>query len=173
MLFETPFNIGRDPRVQVTFFILDDIDKPFRLLHAHIITFMKQITIPFSEFSFSFSRSSGAGGQNVNKVNSKVQLEWSLELSEAISFPVKERFRAKYKTFISEAGIVQIVSQRSRSQKDNIDDCIQKLHEMIKEVLVPPKIRRATKPKKSAVLKRLSTKKRDSEKKRLRKNSVD
>lgn len=62
------------------------------------------------------------------------------------------------------------MSQKNRSQKDNIDDCIEKLHAMINEVAVPPKIRRATKPKRSAVLKRLSSKKKDSEKKRMRKN---
>lgn len=131
---------------------------------------MTRITIPFSEFSFSFSRSGGAGGQNVNKVNSKVTLEWNLNLTESITFSVKERFRDRFRGFLNEDGIVQVVSQKSRSQKDNIDDCIAKLQAMVQEVLVPPKIRRATKPKKSAVLKRLNTKKKDSEKKRLRKN---
>ena len=131
---------------------------------------MTRITIPFSEFSFSFSRSGGAGGQNVNKVNSKVTLEWNLNLTESITFSVRERFRDRFRGFLNEDGIVQVVSQKSRSQKDNIDDCIAKLHAMVQEVLVPPKIRRATKPKKSAVLKRLNTKKKDSEKKRLRKN---
>lgn len=131
---------------------------------------MAQINIPFSEFSFTFSRSGGAGGQNVNKVNSKVVLEWNMATSNAISWPVKERFRTKFKGFINETGIVQITGQRHRSQKDNIDDCIQKLHAMILEVYTPPKIRKATKPKRSAVLKRLNSKKKDSEKKRMRKS---
>ena len=106
----------------------------------------------------------------MNKVNSKVTLEWNLNATEAITYSVKERFRQRYKGFINEEGIVQIVSQKTRSQKDNIDDCIEKLQEMIQEVLIPPKIRKATKPKKSAILKRLNTKKKDSEKKRLRKS---
>lgn len=170
MFFEPSLNIGSNAGVEVTLFTLNDINKPIGFFHVIIITCMTRITIPFSEYSFSFSRSGGAGGQNVNKVNSKVTMEWNLNTTESITFSVKERFRQRYKGFINEEGIVQIISQKTRSQKDNIDDCIQKLHEMIQEVLIPPKIRKATKPKKSAVLKRLNTKKKDSEKKRLRKN---
>lgn len=131
---------------------------------------MTPITIPFSEFNFSFSRSSGPGGQNVNKVNSKVTLEWSVELTEAITPSHKERFKTRYKNLINENGIVQIVAQKNRSQKANIDECIHKLNIMLEEVRFPPKVRHATKPKRSAVLKRLSTKKKDSEKKRMRKS---
>lgn len=170
MLFKAPLNIGRDTRVKVSLFTLNDINEPFRLFHANILTRMAQITIPFSEFSFTFSRSGGAGGQNVNKVNSKVVLEWNMAVSGAISPSVKERFASKFKGFLNDQGIVQITGQRHRSQKDNIDDCIQKLHQMIEEVFTPPKIRKATKPKRSAVLKRLSTKKKDSDKKRMRKS---
>ena len=140
------------------------------MFHDTILTRMNRITIPFSEFSFSFSRSGGAGGQNVNKVNSKAVLEWDLDRSDSVSYPIKQRFKVKFKGFITEEGMVQITGQRFRSQKDNIDDCVQKLHEMLEQVFEPPKIRKATKPKRSAVLNRLNTKKKDSEKKRMRKN---
>jgi ribosome-associated protein len=131
---------------------------------------MDKIKIPFSEFTFSFSRSSGAGGQNINKVNSKATLYWNIGETQACSEGVLRRFRDKYGQFILDSGEVQIVSQTHRTQKANMDECIEKLHAMLNDVAVPPKIRRATKPKKSAVLKRLQTKKKDSEKKRLRKS---
>jgi ribosome-associated protein len=131
---------------------------------------MDKIKIPFSEFTFSFARSSGAGGQNVNKVNSKVVMNWKIFETTACSPGVISRFKDKYGQFILDNGEVQIVSQKNRSQKANIDDCIDKLHAMLNDVLVPPKIRKKTKPKRSAVLNRLQTKKKDSEKKRLRKS---
>lgn len=129
---------------------------------------MDRIKIPFSEFSFSYARSSGAGGQNVNKVNSKVVMNWNINLSETCPLPVKMRFKDKFGQFILDSGEVQIISQKTRSQKDNMNDCIEKLHSMLNEVRLPPKVRKKTKPKRSAVLDRLNTKKKDSEKKRMR-----
>ncbi len=131
---------------------------------------MDKISIPFSEFHFSFSRSGGAGGQNVNKVNTKAILYWKIDETQCCHPAVLERFKAKFHGCILEDGQVQIISQEHRSQKANIDACIDKLHEMLNSVAVPPKKRKATKPKRSAVLKRLSTKKKDGEKKRLRKS---
>lgn len=130
---------------------------------------MDRLRIPFSEFTFSYSRSSGAGGQNVNKVNTKVELLWNINDSLSVPEPVKSRFRDKFSQFITASGIVHIVSQKTRSQKGNVDDCIDKLHSMLNQVAKPPKVRKPTKPKRSAVLSRLQSKKKDSEKKRLRK----
>lgn len=106
----------------------------------------------------------------MNKVNSKVVMNWKIDGTTACSAGVIARFKDKYGQFILDDGEVQIVGQKNRSQKANIDDCIDKLHAMLNDVLVPPKIRKKTKPKRSAILNRLSTKKRDSEKKRLRKS---
>lgn len=124
--------------------------------------------IPHEELNFSYSRSSGAGGQNVNKVNSKVTLEWTIDLSPSLSPDVKARFKERYRNLINLEGIVQITSQESRSQKMNQDECIKKLHRLIQTVLHPPKPRKKTKPKRSAVLKRLDGKKIDGLKKKLR-----
>lgn len=133
---------------------------------------MDRIKIPFSELSFTFARSSGAGGQHINKANTKVILNWNIAETTCCHQGVIARFRDKYSQFILDNGMVQIMSQKSRSQKGNMDDCIEKLHAMINDVRLPPKVRRATKPKKSAVLKRLDTKKKDSHKKRLRNKSL-
>ena len=129
---------------------------------------MDKIKIPFSEFTFSFARSSGSGGQNINKVNSKVIMNWNLNESTTCPPDVAYRFRQKFSQYLLDNGEVQITSQKSRSQKANIDDCIEKLHSMLDEVLRPPKVRKKTKPKRSSVLDRLNTKKKDGEKKRMR-----
>ena len=126
-----------------------------------------KIIIPYSEFTFSFSRSSGPGGQNVNKVNSKVTLTWDIEVSEACNDAVKKRFKEKYLRFIV-TDLVVLHSQKHRSQKMNIDDCVEKLETFLNSVLLPPRIRKKTKPTKSSNKKRLDSKSKQSKEKKLR-----
>lgn len=126
------------------------------------------MNIPFEELSFSYSRSSGAGGQNVNKVNSKVTVEWAIAKNQTIHPDVLARFRERYGNLITDAGVVKFSCQESRSQKMNQDECISRLYRMLENVLHPPKPRKKTKPKRSAVLDRLSSKKIDGLKKKLR-----
>ena len=123
--------------------------------------------IPYSEYNFSFSRSSGAGGQNVNKLNTKATLTWDIDQSSACNDDVKERFKEKYQRYLV-AGLVVIHSQKHRSQKMNIEDCINKLESLLATVLLPPKARKKTKPTKSSQKKRLDSKSKQSKQKKLR-----
>lgn len=130
---------------------------------------VKKYLVPFSELSFSYARSGGSGGQNVNKVNSKVVMDWDMKNSPSLPYDVKERFFARYRNLINAEGVFQITSDKERSQKANLDDCIKKLHEMIDKVAVPPKPRKKTKPTRSSVRKRLDSKSKHSDKKDQRK----
>lgn len=129
------------------------------------------ITLKDDEISFSFSRSSGAGGQNVNKVNSKATLHWDIIHSEAISQGIKDRFLQRYGHYIVGDNVV-ITSQKHRSQNLNIKECKDKLLEMLRVVEHPPKKRMKTKPTYSSVKKRLDSKKKDSLKKQLRSKKI-
>ncbi|MDD0854282.1 alternative ribosome rescue aminoacyl-tRNA hydrolase ArfB [Halobacteriovorax sp. GB3] len=126
------------------------------------------IRIPNEEFQLSFSRSSGAGGQNVNKVNTKVTLTWDYKNSKSLSAAVKKRFENEYSRYITAEKLVKIVSQKHRSQQMNIDDAISKLHVMLANVERPPKRRVATKPTKGSIKRRLTGKKNKSEIKKNR-----
>jgi ribosome-associated protein len=125
------------------------------------------LKIPYDEFKFSFSRSSGAGGQNVNKVNTKVTLYWDMENSLSLSSSIKKRFKERYSRFIIDS-LVVLHSQASRSQSKNMGDAVKKLHDLLQTVEKEPLMRKATKPSKSVVRKRLNNKKLHGEKKKLR-----
>ena len=125
-------------------------------------------SIPETEITLSFARSSGAGGQNVNKVNSKVILHWRIAGTQVLTPSAVERFQRLFANTFNTDGEVVIVSQESRSQKDNLDACFAKLQDMIAKAKVIPKVRRKTKPTKGSVQRRLSGKKLDSDKKRGR-----
>jgi len=127
-----------------------------------------RIQIPTSEFQFTFVRSSGPGGQNVNKVNSKAVLRWPLTASPSLPPDVRDRFLTRYGSRLTSAGELIISSQRFRDQGRNVDDCLEKLAAMLGEVARAPRRRRPTKPSKSAVQQRLTAKQAHSRKKHRR-----
>ncbi|MFZ4713229.1 MAG: alternative ribosome rescue aminoacyl-tRNA hydrolase ArfB [Bacteriovoracaceae bacterium] len=129
---------------------------------------MIKVSVPQNELVITFAKSGGPGGQNVNKVNTKVILHWNLSTSEVLRGDAKARFRELYVNYINEEGFVVVMSQESRSQKANIDGAIEKLQNMISKAMIVPKVRKKTKPKYGSVMDRLNTKKKDSAKKKGR-----
>ncbi len=122
-----------------------------------------------TEFKISASRSSGAGGQNVNKVSTKVELRFSVTNSELITSEEKDIITQKLASRISNDGFFIIVSQASRSQIQNKETVIERFYELFAKALTPPKKRRPTAPSKSSKVRRLDNKRIVSEKKILRK----
>lgn len=130
----------------------------------------QSITIPEEELWFTFSRSSGPGGQNVNKVNSKATMHWNIAESPSLPAGVRERFMAKFKNRVTSEGVLMLTSQRYRDQPKNVADCREKLAEMLNLVLQPRKPRRTTKPTRGSRERRLESKRRRSAKKDTRRS---
>lgn len=127
-----------------------------------------RIQIPISEFEFSFARSGGPGGQNVNKVNSKAVLRWHPASSASLPDDVRARFFDKYSARITADGELIVTSQKFRDQLRNIDECLQKVAQMLQAVANAPRHRRPTKPTAAAKIRRVESKARNSMKKQNR-----
>lgn len=117
------------------------------------------------ELSFKGIRSSGAGGQHVNKVSSKIELTFDLENSTELNDEQKQLLLKNLATRLTKDNVLILFCDESRSQHKNKEIAIKRFLEVIKTGLIKPKPRKATKPSKSAIRKRLKSKKRRSEKK--------
>lgn len=126
-------------------------------------------TILIKELSFKAVRSSGAGGQHVNKVSSKVELTFDVENSEGLSIEEKELLKLKLSSKLSNENVLIISCDESRSQHKNKELVIEQFLELIKKSLIIPKKRRPTKPTRSSIEKRIEKKKGIGFKKALRK----
>lgn len=121
------------------------------------------------ELQFKAVRSSGAGGQHVNKVSSKVELQFDVSNSKALSHDQIELLQLKLKHRLTKTGILILSCDEARSQHQNKNLVIKRFFELLKKALYVAKKRKPTKPSKKSIEKRLKTKNKLSEKKATRK----
>lgn len=131
------------------------------LVVAHVV-------IPEAELRWTAVRASGPGGQNVNKVSSKIDLRFDFEESDALSDELKARLRTKAAARLDADGQIQITSQLTRNQPDNLEDARQKLAALLRSAMAVPKARRKTKPSRAKKAKRVAEKRVHSAKKQSR-----
>jgi len=133
-----------------------------------MIEINNKIFIPETELQFNFIRSSGPGGQNVNKVSTAVQLRFDIINSPSLSDEVKRRLIVKSGNKVTKEGILIIEAKRFRTQESNKQDAIEKFTELIRKAGRKPKKRIKTKPSYKSKQKRIEEKKKRSETKKLR-----
>lgn len=126
------------------------------------------IAVPHAELQFTYVRSSGPGGQNVNKLNTKAVLRWNVSATPSLPDDVQRRFLARYQTRINDQGELVLASQRHRDQRRNMEDCLGKLRDLIAAVAEPPPVRRRTRRPRAGNEARLRKKQNNAAKKRLR-----
>lgn len=126
------------------------------------------LTLHESELAFSFIRSAGPGGQNVNKVSTAVQLRFDLKHSPSLPEGVKRRAGALAGSRLTTEGEIVITSSTHRSQQQNRDQAVQRLLDLLREAAVPPKQRIATRPTLASKKRRLEAKSRRADVKRMR-----
>jgi ribosome-associated protein len=133
-----------------------------------MIQIFDNLLIPENEISFTASRSGGPGGQNVNKVSSRVTLSFDVTRTTALSEDQKRQILSELATRINKDGILRIVSQRTRSQEINRTDALERFCELLRRALTPKRLRIKTHIPKGAKQHRLETKKKRTILKRAR-----
>jgi ribosome-associated protein len=126
------------------------------------------LVIPARDLSWTAVRASGPGGQNVNKLSTKVDLRFDLSGCQTLSEPVKIRLRALGRHRLDADGNLVIVEQGTRNQSQNLERAREKLAELVRAALTPPKKRKPTKPSRGSKRRRLEHKHKQAEKKRGR-----
>ena len=133
-----------------------------------MIQIRPDLQIPLRELRFTTSRSSGPGGQNVNKVESRVTLHFDLDRAASLSDSQRDRIRARLATRINSDDTLQLSSQEHRTQAANKEAVLRRFEELLREALKPVRRRIPTKKSKATVARRLAAKRRQSQQKSLR-----
>jgi ribosome-associated protein len=150
------------------------VSDPSATAPQNLLAVNESLSIPRSELDVRVSRSSGAGGQHVNKTSSRVEIFWNVLSSRALDEEQRQRLREKLASRMASDGSIRVVASDMRSQSRNRDLAENRLAELVRRALIVPKKRRATKPTQAAKEARLESKKRHSTKKaERRKKSFD
>lgn len=133
----------------------------------------RNLSIPETHLTFTFSRSSGPGGQNVNKLNTRVTVSLDITNCDVLTETQKHKLHSTFKSRIDKEGVLQVSCQDHRSQHANREAALQRLAEMIAKALKPVKKRRPTKPTKGSIERRLQSKQQRSQIKKLRGKPIE
>ncbi|QDT68425.1 Peptidyl-tRNA hydrolase ArfB [Planctomycetes bacterium MalM25] len=133
----------------------------------------ERLAIPRSEIQFSFARSAGPGGQNVNKVNTKAVLRWRPSASASLPAAVRQRLISEVKNRLTREGDLIITSDRHREQGRNVGECLQRLKALVSAAAKPPKRRRPTRPTRASKERRLNDKRANAAKKSGRRQNPE
>jgi ribosome-associated protein len=125
-----------------------------------VLVITPDVSIPDEEFEWKFIRSSGPGGQNVNKVASAVQLRFLLPLNTSLPVAARNRLRRMAGQKLIDDGSILISARSERSQEQNRRDALERLAELIRAALIEPKIRKKTRPTRASKERRIDSKKR-------------
>ena len=137
-----------------------------------MINITDHITIPDSEVTFTTARSSGPGGQHVNKVSSRVTLHFNVLLSQSLSADQKQRLLSRLQTRISKEGVLRVVAQKHRSQAANRQAAVERFMALVQEALTPRQPRLQTHPSTVTRERRLQDKRQRSQLKQQRTTKI-